>query len=46
MAEIIMTGEILKKQFNNLVQQTIKVEEGSVKSSDFFQDNDAAVRKS
>ena len=41
-----MTDEILKEQFNNLVQQTIQEENESAKSPNFFQDNNAIVKKS
>ena len=40
----MVTDKILKEQFNNLLQQTIEVEEESVKSPDFFQDNNTTTR--
>ena len=42
----MIADQILKDQFQNLVQQTL-VEEGNLseKSQDFFQDNNAAIKK-
>ena len=39
MAEVMITQEKLKDQFQNLVQQTIQAEELSEKSQDFLHDN-------
>ena len=41
----MVTDEILKEQFNNLVQQTIQEEDLLAKSPDFFEDNNAVVKK-
>ena len=36
MAEAVMTNELQKEQFNNLVQQTLQNEEESAKTLFFF----------
>ena len=41
MAEAMITDKILKEQFQNLVQQTIQVEDLSEKSKDLSHDNNA-----
>ena len=35
----MMTNEILKEQFNNLVQQTLQDKDESAKNQDFLQNN-------
>ena len=46
MAEVMMTDEILKEKFNNLMQKTLQEENDvSAKNHDFSQDNNAVVKK-
>ena len=45
MAEGMITEEILKDQFQNLVRQAIKAEELSEKSQDFLHDNKLIKKK-
>ena len=44
MAEAMMTDELLKEQFNNLVQQTLQNEDKS-SDQDFLQNNNANEQK-
>ena len=46
MLDSIITDQILKDQFQNLVQQTLVEEESLLeKSQYFFQDNNAVIKK-
>ena len=41
----MMTNEILKEQFNNLVQQTLQDKDESAKNQDFLQNNNVIEKK-
>ena len=41
----MMTNEILKEQFNNLVQQTLQDKDESAKDQDFLQNNNVIEKK-
>ena len=45
MAEAMMTDELLKKQFKNLVQQTLQDKYESAKNQDFLQNNNVIEKK-